>query len=84
MKILPALSPLKDNVKYKIVNRKDKLFYIKERNGVSSLHVRPKKVQSAMSYQVDIVGNPIETEEKIQGHVIHLDKSLFKFRIYML
>ena len=84
MKILPALSPLKDNVKYKIVNRKDKLFYIKERKGVSSLHVKPKRIHRSMSYQVDIEGDPIQTEENVQGHLIHLEKSLFKFRIYML
>lgn len=84
VKILPALSTLKDNVKYSITNRKDKLFFIRERKGISSLHAKPKNIHPYMSYQVDIEGDPIQTEEKVQGQIIHLNKSVFKFRIYML
>ena len=84
VKILPALSTLKDNVKYVITNRKDKYFFIREKRGISSLHVKPKKIHPFMSYQVNIEGDPIQTEEMVQGRHVHLNKSVFEFQIYVL
>lgn len=84
VKILPALSSLKDNVKYRIINRKDGLFSIKQRKGISSLHVKPRKIRPSMSYQVDIEGIPIRSQKKNQDHLLRLKKSVLHFRIYML
>ena len=84
VKILPALSTLKDNVKYVITNRKDKFFFIRERKGVSSLHAKPKKLHPFMSYQVNIEGDPIHADEEVKGHKVHLNKSIFEFHVVVL
>ena len=84
VKIIPALSSLKGNVNYEITNRKDRLFFIKVRNGVSSLHAKRKKLHADMSYHIDIEGKPIHSNTTISGHLVHLEKSLFKFYVYVL
>lgn len=84
IKILPALSALQGNVDYKITNRNDKLFFLKERKGINSLHARHKKLRAGMSYHVDIEALPIHEESEVNGHDMHLEKSIFSFFIYVL
>ena len=82
VKILPALSPLKGNVEYKIINRQDKLFFIRERNGISSVHAKRKKLRDGMSYHVDVEGVPLQQSAEVNGQEMHLEKSVFSFSIY--
>ena len=84
IKMLPALAALQGNVEYKISNREDKLFFLKERKGINSLHARRKKLNKGMSYHVDIEAQPIHDESEVNGHEMHLGKSIFRFYIYVL
>jgi len=84
IKLLPALAALQDNVEYKIVNRDDKLFFLREKRGVNSLHARRKKLSPGTSYHIDIEALPVHEQANIAGHNIHIGKTLFRFFVYVL
>lgn len=78
------MSALQGNVDYRISNREDRLFFLRERRGINSLHARRKKLHEGMSYHVDIEARPLHEESEINGHELHLGKSIFSFYIYVL
>ena len=84
VKILPALSILQGNVNYTITNRADGIFFLKEKNGVNSLHAKHKKLFKGMSYHIDIEAVPVEEDVTLSGHDVHLGKTVFRFFVYVL
>lgn len=84
IKILPALAALQGNVEYRIANRNDKLFFLKEKNEVNRLHAKCRKLGKNMSYHVDIEAVPVHSDMEIHGHEVHLEKSIFRFFVYVV
>ncbi|XP_052281301.1 fibrillin-2-like [Dreissena polymorpha] len=84
VKILPALSILQGNVNYTNTNRADGIFFLKEKNGVNSLHAKHKKLFKGMSYHIDIEAVPVEEDVTLSGHDVHLGKTVFRFFVYVL
>ena len=84
IKILPALAALQGNVNYDIVNRRDKLFFLREKNGVNALHAKCRKLDKGMSYHIDIEATPVHSDAHLGGHDVHLGTSIFQFYVYVV
>ena len=73
-KVLPALTVLKDNVRYKITKgNENRTFSMHARKGISSLQLR-RKIRKSRTFHLDIVGRPKIKREKIGGKMVRLEK----------
>ena len=74
LKVLPALTVLKDNVKYRIARGNEyRTFSMHARKGISSLQFR-RKPRKSKTFNLDIVGRPKIKKEKIAGKIVNLEK----------
>ncbi|XP_052213501.1 fibrillin-1-like [Dreissena polymorpha] len=84
VKTLPTLSILQGNVNYTVTNRADVIFFLKEKNGINSLHAEHKKLSKGMSYHIDIEALPVDDDVTLSGHDVRLGKTVFRFFVYVL
>ena len=73
VKVVPALSALRHNVRYKIVSgNEDGFFAMHKKKGVSSLHFT-RRVEHARTFALEVLCRPVERDERIGDKVVHLE-----------
>ncbi|RUS90503.1 hypothetical protein EGW08_001771 [Elysia chlorotica] len=83
VKVLPALSALRHNVRYKIISGNDEGFFaMHKKKGVSSLHFT-RRVEQARSFALDVLCRPVESDERIGDTLLHLDTYTLHLKIYV-
>lgn len=83
-KILPALTALKNNIKYRIYRgNNNRLFSMHTRKGVSSLQFR-RKVRKPRTFNLDIVGRPLQKKEEVGGKIVNLEKLDIHLKVKVL
>jgi hypothetical protein len=84
VKVIPALTALRGNVRYKIGAGNDEgYFSMHRKKGVSSLHFT-KHVKESKAFYLEIQCEPVESSEEIGGKMVHLEPYTLHLEIHVV
>lgn len=84
VKVIPALTALRDNVRYKIKAGNDEgYFSMHKKKGVSSLHFT-KQIKEPKNFYLEIECKPIESNEQIGDKLVHLEAYTLHLEIHVV
>ncbi|XP_059151338.1 fibrillin-1-like isoform X1 [Physella acuta] len=84
VKVIPALSVLRHNVRYRIKSgNKEGYFSMHKKKGVSSLYFT-KHITEPKIFHLEIECRPVESEEKLGDKVIHLEPYVLHLAIHVV